>query len=328
MPSRWLRVAIVLFWLTMTSWLMWREVWPNWRTGQPPPFSIDPVEEVQKSERQKIFWTVTRRRQKEDKWNPVFHAATWTDYQQEDDTYTLHAKLDAPKGPRVQNEAVYAANVLKVERLTSEYRITRTGLLHSLEATVTATPHWQRFAPELPLALALFRAMPQQQGVPSAANSVTLRIWGEVHEGQFFAHCQTSSDALSKPMQFDLPPTAVAHTASVLLPLHPVNQIKGLRPGQSWRQPLVDPLRDALASLPGLSGGVRSLQAHVLPQIETLTVGKIPLNCLVVEYRNDEGEWVGRTWVEQDSERVMQQEANLEDGQWRMTREHSIGLKR
>lgn len=326
MPSRWLRVAIVVFWLVMTGWLFWRDLWPNWRPGEPPPFYIDPVEEVQKNGTDKIFWKVKRRRPKEDNWNTVFRASTWIDYQREDDAYTLHARLDAPKMPPPEEKtaAVYAANMLKVERLTSEYRVTRSGHLLALEATAIATPDFDRFAPEISSLLSRFHKTPQKQGAQSVANRVSLRIWGEVHDGQFFAHCLTSSDSLAKPLQFDLPPTSVAHTGSVLLPLHPVNHIKGLRPGQRWRQPLVDPLRDALASLPGFSGGVRSLQARVLPQVELLIIDENSLNCFVVEYRNDDNDLVGRTWVEQDSDRVMQQEANLEDGQWIMTRDRSL----
>jgi len=128
---------------------------------------------------------------------------------------------------------------------------------------------------------------------------------------------------LAKPLQFDLPSTSVSYTGSVLLPLHPVNHIRGLRPGQSWRQPLIDPLRDAFAGLPGFSGEVRSLHARVLPQPETLKIGDNNIECLVIEYTDDENNSVGRTLVEQNSERVLQQEANLENGPWIMTRDLS-----
>jgi len=41
----------------------------------------------------------------------------------------------------------------------------------------------------------------------------------------------------------------------------------------------------------------------------------------VIEYTNDENEIMGRTWVEEVSERVLQQEAILEDGRWIMKRD-------
>ena len=327
MPSRWLRWPIVVFWLATTGWLFWHDLWPNWRAGEPPPFYIDPVEEVQKGEPVRTFWTVRRPPAKKDK---VFRASTWVEYHNDDDTYSLHARLDATKNLDPKDD-FYVAKVFKVEMLTSEYRVTRAGCLRSLEATVKATPYLHRAAPVLatflgpllPKAPAIPRGV-RERGAMAAANSVSMRVWGDVHDGQFFARCSASSDALAKPIQFDLPSTPVAHTGSVLLPLHPVNHIRGLRPGQSWRQPLVDPLRDAFAELPGFSGGVRSLNARVLPQPETLKIGDNEINCLVIEYTDDEDKLIGRTLVEQNSERVQQQEANLEGDQWIMTRELSL----
>jgi hypothetical protein len=326
MPARWLRVPIVVFWLAMTGWLFWHDLWPNWRPGEPPPFHIDPVEEVQQGP-PKTFWTVWRPSPKKEK---VFHAVTWVEYHGDDDSYTLHARLDATKDPALT--PVYAANILKIETLTSTYRVSREGYLRGLETTVKATPHFNEkggevVAKTLRLLLQLSSSPPQakKERAGSSPQSVELRLWGEVRDEQFFAHCSLSSAALAKPLDLDLPPTAVAHTGSVLLPLHPVNHIRGLRPGQRWRQPLVDPLRDSLAALPGISAGARFLQAHVLPQPETLTVGKDTMTCLVIEYTDGEGKTTARTLVEQDSERVQQQEANLEDGQWILTRDHTFG---
>lgn len=323
MPSRWLRWPIVVFWLTTTGWLFWRDLWPNWRPGEPPPFYIDPVEEVQKGDPVPTHWTVRRYSTGKSK---VFRASTWGEYHGDDDTYSLHARLDATKTID-RKDNFYVAKYFKVEVLTSEYRVTRAGCLHSLEATVKTTPYLGEG--ESSLSKFLSPLLPKSNAIPSGTNeqapakSVLMRVWGEVHDGQFFAHCSASSDLLAKPLQFDLPSTSVSYTGSVLLPLHPANHIRGLRPGQSWRQPLIDPLRDAFAGLPGFSGGVRSLHARVLPQPETLKIGDNDIECLVIEYTDDENNSVGRTLVEQNSERVQQQEANLENGQWIMTRDLS-----
>ena len=91
--------------------------------------------------------------------------------------------------------------------------------------------------------------------------------------------------------------------------------------GQTWRQPLVDPLRDALAWFPGISGGVRWLNARVLPELEVLDINGNVMNCLVIEYTNDEDEISARTWVEPNSEQVQQQEALLENGRWIIKRD-------
>jgi hypothetical protein len=318
MPPRWLRWLIVLGWLTTTSWLFWHDLLPGWLPGA-PPYSIDPVDEVQKSG-VKTNWTVHRQDNDEEAPRPVLRASTWVDYHADDDTCTLQARLDALKDPK---QALYAAKIFKIESLTSSYRVTRSGQLRSLRAEIKATPSLERFTQDLPALLRPMlkaRALPQQK---EPQDTLELHIWGEVHDEQFFAHCRAGSAALGNPLQFDLPPTAVSPSGSVLMPLHPVNRIRGLRPGQSWRQPLVDPLRDAFAALPGFSGGVRSLQARVLPQPRTLRVGEIDMNCLVIEYADEEHETVGRTWVEEESEQVQQQEAYLEDGRWMMKRELS-----
>jgi hypothetical protein len=322
MPSRWLRWFIVLFWLATTSWLFWHDLWPSWQPGEPPSLRPDDVDEVQNpTSPMTIFWRVQR--QQGDKTESIFNGKTWVKYQRNDDTYTLHAELTAPNVPNLK--PMYVAKVFKIDSMTSEYRVNRAGQLHSLEATVDVTPHWKRLGPELPLLLSkIFRSQqPEEQQTSSSSVPFKLSLWGEVRDNQFFAHCRADPEgaALAKPFQFDLPPTAVSHTGSVLMPLHPVNHIRGLHLGQSWRQPLVDPLRDAFASLPGFSGGVRWLQARVLPRPELLKMEDNETSCLVIEYTNDENETMGRTWVEEVSDRVLQQEAILDDGHWIMTRD-------
>ena len=53
MPPRAVVVLVVVFWLVMTGLLVRRDLWPQWRPGEPPAFGIDLVEEThhQKVER-------------------------------------------------------------------------------------------------------------------------------------------------------------------------------------------------------------------------------------------------------------------------------------
>src|SRR5437879_3167651 len=46
MPSRWVCLSIVAFWLAPTGWLFWTDVLPELTPGQPPPFTIDLLDEV------------------------------------------------------------------------------------------------------------------------------------------------------------------------------------------------------------------------------------------------------------------------------------------
>lgn len=355
MPPRWFCWLIVMFWVTTMGWLFWRDLWPNWRPGEPPPFHIDDVAEVvQKSTiKVKTYWTVERGEVGKSQLNRVFRAETWVDSNPNQDTYSLHAKFEtvknplpnlrpnAPKVPPAQE--FYVSKVLKIERMTSEYRVTRAGRLHSLEATVTA-----KFDPDrlggglIPRLVSILRPQLDNKGEKDASERVLLCVWGEVRENHFFAHCCAgvvsssepvgvtptneliSRKSLSKPIQLDLPPTPVSHTGSVLMPLHPVSRVSGLRPGQHWHQPLVDPLRDSFAALPG----TRSLNAYVLPQPQMLKWGTSETSCLVIEYTDDENEPMGRTWVERSTNNVLQQEAILEGSRWIMTRDPQRGVSK
>jgi hypothetical protein len=44
MPSRWVTLGIVAFWVATTLWLVWREGWQ--KASEPPPFTIDRTDEV------------------------------------------------------------------------------------------------------------------------------------------------------------------------------------------------------------------------------------------------------------------------------------------
>jgi hypothetical protein len=330
MPPRWFAWLIGLFWLTMMGWLFWRDLWPSLRPGDPPPFHIDDVEEVlRKSGSQRTTWTVLRQVGHVEP-TPAFNAVTGMEYKKDEEVYTLEAKL-TPLSGRVSPATVI--NGLRIEKMISHYSIDRARRLRSLDAEVTVTLQPKRLTGVGAAFSSLYHLLQKNAGKGqenlSSTEKVTLRIWGEVRGNQFFGHCRadagdpSESSSPSKPsspiklIELDLPPTSVSHTGSVLMPLHPVNQISGLFPDQRWHQPLIDPLRDAL---PGLSNSVRSLNAHVLPQPRMLKVNDGETSCLVIEYRNDENEILARTWVEQNSNRVLQQEAILDDSHWIMKR--------
>jgi hypothetical protein len=195
----------------------------------------------------------------------------------------------------------------------STLRVTETGRLLGLDVRVEGRLR----GPSLGL-----------RGVPDLA--FTGQLTGEVRGSRFFPRLQvhalwsrSAADArgglLDKPL--DLAPVAVSAHGSVLLPLHPVNRIQGLRPGQHWRQPVVDPLADSLALFKSLApaGEARFLDATVRPRGQILSRQGRPTPCLVIDYRGEEME--ARTWVEEDSGLVLRQEVTAEGGHWVMRRE-------
>jgi hypothetical protein len=312
MPPRWMSGIIVAFWLATTGWLFWHDLLPRWLAGEPPLFHPDFVDEVHKTGTPLLTnWIVERQDAKQAKPYPVFTASTSVKFDKDEDSYSLKASLDATKDLKLR--PVTLLKLLKVNGIDSTYRINRSGQLLSLDAEVKV---------RLDLALShFFRGRAELFPRDPSSDQITLRIWGEVRDQQFFAHCSAVAPSLDKSMQLDLPPVAVSHKGSVLMPLHPLNHIRGLRLGQSWRQPLVDPLHDAFAGLTGLSAGVYWLNASVLPQPQMLELNDSKTSCLVIEYTNDDNEMMGRTWIEQDGERVLQQEAILEGIRWIMKRE-------
>jgi hypothetical protein len=290
-------VGIVVGWLATMGWLFWHDLWPSWRPGDPPRFSIDLVEEVRNSDRLRTYWTVQCQKKDADP-TDIFRASTWVDYRQEDDTFALHAELKA-KGKEKYSLEFPPLLKMEVESMTSTYRVNRAGQLRELALEVK------------------FRKAGGNQGT-STALPVQFALEGEVRGDQFHVHCRADTPLR---VQMDLPPAPVSHSASVLLPLHPVNRIHGLRLGQSWRQPLVDPIGDAFGSL--LGGGVHYLDARVLPQPQVLQENdKDKTTCLVIEYEDEDGQFAGRTWVEQDSERVQQQEVIRAGELWIMKRDN------
>ena len=132
---------------------------------------------------------------------------------------------------------------------------------------------------------------------------------GEVKKGRFYSRLRLSSpDQPDKTIEKELEPVAVSTHGSVLSPLHPVNRIAGLRPGQTWRLPLVDPLKDALTALAtGQPGEEITLTARVLPETQTLTWNDQPAKCLVVEYQGDDVS--AKTWVQVGTGLVLRQES-------------------
>src|SRR5260370_24488375 len=116
---------------------------------------------------------------------------------------------------------------------------------------------------------------------------------------------------------------AVSHRGSVFNPFQPVNKLRGLRLGQRWRLPTVDPLFDIVNAalskmvpgfeLPGLpvlqAEGLPTLQ--VLPPLELKPVEKelsppprrSTVPCLVIQYTSDDIS--ARTWVRQSDGLVL-----------------------
>lgn len=281
MPARSFVLMITLFWIATTGWLFHRELWPRLRPGQPPPYSIDLADEALRRG-PKIPWNVSW---KEKKIGVVY---TRIEYRPSDDTYELRseaAKLDWGK---------VLPLFLQIRDLSGMYRVTREGQLRKIVAD--ATIQWA------------------MEPLHLLQGEVRAHVEGEVQNERFLPHGSVEMNRTK--IELPLEPVEVSSQGSVLNPLHPINRVRGLRLGQHWQMPLVNPLNDALMALvkkdPGaellLQGhtGVRSLQAEVLPQAKLLRWKGRDVPCLVIEYHGDE--LTARTWVREDDSLVLRQE--------------------
>src|SRR3954470_12018028 len=116
MPPRWLSLAIISFWLSTTGWLVYHDVWPYLRSDQPPPFSVDLIDEVQ-ARRPPTLWTVRLNGER------VFQGRTRIEHPAPE-VFELHAELISQTGC-----APASVSGCRVSRLHSAYRVDNEGNL-------------------------------------------------------------------------------------------------------------------------------------------------------------------------------------------------------
>jgi hypothetical protein len=156
-----------------------------------------------------------------------------------------------------------------------------------------------------------------------STTEIKAQVEGQVRQRRFWPRCWIETARWGK-QEVNIKPVEVSTHGTVLNPLHPVNRLAGVRPGQRWRMPLIDPLADALAAklaeeLPAGKMGPRFLDAEVLPDVKVLNWDKHDVPCLVIEYRNDE--ITARTWVRSSDGLVLRQEADRDGDRLIMQRE-------
>ncbi len=280
MPPRYVSLAVVVFWLATMGWLVYRDIWPSLRPGQPPPFAIDLADEAQ-LHAARIRWVIIKVSDGQE--TKIGRARTWVSYRAADDTFELHNETE---------KLTLGGLVLSVQmrHMKSMYRVRPDGSLREMTVNLDAN-------------------------VRAALSSLDIKasVAGEVREGQFFAHGVLEAAGWGKH-ELDLQPVQVSPHGTVLNPLHPVNRITGLQMGQQWRMPLVDPLADAVYAqlaekLPAFKPGPKFLNATVLDKPQSLVYEGKPVDCLVIEYRGDD-ELAAKTWVRRSDGLVLRQEAS------------------
>jgi hypothetical protein len=289
MPSRWVCVAVVAFWLAANAWLFWRDVLPAYQTGRPPPFTIDFIDEVEMNSPPQTPWRVWRDGEE------VYRAVTGVTAHKEDDTFELNCRVtpNPLKGSPPPGKGLFT-----LKRFESHYRVARDGDLLDMAQTAEGDLN--------------VRGFPVR---------VTYALDGRVRDGRLVLRQKAQLfDQIGVP-EDPLEPLPLPPRASVLAPLHPMNRMQGLRPGQSWNQLFVD-----LASGSNVTGArlYRQLPAQVRTQPEALPWRGRDAPCLVVAYEDDDCEVL--TWVERDGGLVLRQQvtydkASARQETWTLERE-------
>jgi hypothetical protein len=322
MPPRWLCVLIVASWLLLTGWLFYDDLLPRLLPGQPPPVTIDLVEEAR----------TTRL------------AAAWRVYQDDRAVCTVRTKVEHPRRglfemtaefPLAEAPAFAAAAVapsdnaltsvvaavvaarlclsppgserrpghldvgpLEVLSLSSVYRVDADGDLLSFEVRLTAAPR------------ALGELLETGAGNVSGTFGVTTN--GEVRGGtlRLTRRWGMADGAPAAEPYAQLP---IARGAAVVMPLHPPKRMRGVSPGQSWRAVLVDPFATALVGEPVV------VRAKVRAATETVKWNRAEVPCLVIDYEGERAKV--STWVSAEDGTVLRQDATLDGGRWSMRRQ-------
>jgi hypothetical protein len=285
MPPRPIVLAIVLFWLSMSGWLFYRDLWPSLRPGDPPPYVIDLADEARR-QAVRTRWFIYRGEKR------IGLALTWVSYEQVTDTFELHSEI-----PKLDLGGIGPLRI-EARRLEGMYRVSREGDLREVSA-------------ELYLDIVGLGLL---GGSDAGAK---IKIAGLLADGTFTPTGSLIWNGHQEPLPLE--PVPVSGRGNVLDPLHPVGRIQGLRPGQHWRAPVVDPLSDSLRAMvqrnPVLQpfvkqdAGIRSLQAEVLPETHMLLWQDEEIVCLVVQY--SDREITTQVWVRESDGTVLRQEASI-----------------
>jgi hypothetical protein len=331
MPSRWIIVVIVLFWAVMASWLFFREILPGMSSDEPLLYSVDAADEYRSHQGlvPRTFWSVERNGTEAGR-TRRYTLRTTVFYDEGEDQFEIQGLLMPIVTREKENErelvpfGVHARNV----RMQSSYWVNRSGNLVSLNMNTKYE---------------LLSTEPDLE--PS---SVSFDIIGKPRSGNF-APTVTN---VGKKTELELDPVPVTGHSCVLNPLHPVQRIQNLRPGQTWSCAVVDPfcLDQASVLVPQYSL-VKSLQPsvdaperltrrtlqglvfHVAPETVNLRQEQFPkpeepnqrvqvfeFPCRLLTCGEEGSLFWFQTWVNVEDGSVIKQEAHLWGETWTMIR--------
>ncbi len=114
MPSRFVTVLILLFWAISSGWFIYAELWPQFRGGDPPLFTIDLADEARRLS-PPITWDIVR------DGKTIGRVLTSIRYRDADDAFELTGT--------VHDLNLGLASTIQISQMANVYRVTREGKL-------------------------------------------------------------------------------------------------------------------------------------------------------------------------------------------------------
>jgi len=262
MPPRLITLAIVLFWLSMTTWLVVREVVPILMAEDAPSVHVDLTEKIGAAPI--VGWRVFKTAK--GKPEPIGSGTSRIIVDEADDWYEFRSSFHYDQ---------FVIGPASIKSLESMYRVGKDGQLRTISA----------------------KAVVKAGGI-----DFDVGVDGTVENGflepRIFGVLEQKLDKIPMKQQ-----------GNVLNPMHLVNKLSGLREGQMWKIPLLDPLASLKEKFIAAKGpSMPVLIAEV--KLDTLSWDKRPVACYKIEYYEPGKEIVARTWARKSDGLVIQQEAS------------------
>lgn len=275
MPTRYITLLIVVFWLAMTGWLFYRDVRPHVLPGAPPPFTISLVDEAEAQKNEGTYWSIVHGEQ------TMGYAITRVRYLDQTDSFELMCVYKLWVLGRFSSPT---PNLVS----DSTYRVSRDGELERIRVDLKADLE------------------------PLASLRAGGHLEGQAVNGQLMLHARSDLGDINQSIgPVDI--RGRSSLLNPLQPLNRLSGLRrGQHWQMPMVGPLSDVLGAVVQKFPALSAfsapRVNYLDAQVLPDTVMLdrNDGKTQVECLLVEYRGEDV--TAHTWVGLSDDLVYQQE--------------------
>jgi len=212
MPPRLAVLAIVVFWLATTTWLIYRDMVPEWQAaqGQPPKFTIEFMDEVgaNYADWEILIGEEKDRARDEIIWKSAGPGRSEVRWQDDVRSYAFSTVLTFNK-PRLLN---------RISKVESSYRVTEEKKLLSMNIMVRLLTG-------------------DQQDEQRRFDFTDFSLRAKVEDGFLKPTVRVGDFEL-----MSLDPIRIPEQSGVLNPIQLGNKITGLHAGQTWSIPLLNPL--------------------------------------------------------------------------------------